>query len=87
MNRQIEIFTAGCGICDEKVSQVRAIACPSCDITVLDMHDEEVLSRARELGVRRIPAVVVDGKLFDCCVGGGCDEETLRAAGIGEPLA
>ena len=86
MNRQIEIFTAGCGVCDETVARVRAIACSSCDITVLDTHDDAVVARARELGVRRVPAVVVDGTLLDCCAGGGCDEETLRAAGIGAPV-
>ena len=85
MKRQIEIFTAGCGVCDQTVAQVRAIACSSCDITVLDTHDDAVVARARALGVRRIPAVVVDGRLLDCCAGGGCDEATLRAAGIGQP--
>ena len=35
--RTVEIFSAGCPACDETVQLVRAIACPSCDVAVLDM--------------------------------------------------
>ncbi len=39
-----------------------------------------------ELGVRAVPAVVVDGELASCCRGVGATEEDLRAAGIGQSL-
>ena len=32
-------------------------------------------------------AVVIDGRLADCRAGGGPNEQRLRAAGIGTPLA
>jgi hypothetical protein len=35
---------------------------------------------------RSVPAVVIDGKLADCCTGRGPDEATLRAAGLGQPI-
>ena len=35
--------------------------------------------RARELGIRSIPAVAIDGKLGDCCAGRGIDPDVLRA--------
>jgi hypothetical protein len=47
------------------------------------MHDAEVARRAKDLGIRSVPAVVIDGKLADCCTGRGVDETTLRAAGVG----
>ena len=50
------------------------------------MHEEAVASRAKELGIQRVPAVLIDGKLADCCAGGGPDERTLRAAGLGVAL-
>ncbi len=84
--RKIEIFSAGCPTCDEAVSQVRALACPSCEIVVLDMKDSTVAQRAKILGVRSVPAVSIDGRLADCCAGRGPDEATLRAAGLGQPL-
>ena len=34
--RTIEIFSAGCPACEETVTLVNRIACPSCDVTVLD---------------------------------------------------
>ena len=82
--RKIEIFSAGCPICDEAVQMVQSIACPSCDVNVLDMNDAGVASRAKDLGVRSVPAVAIDGKLADCCAGRGPDEATLRAAGVGQ---
>jgi glutaredoxin 3 len=82
--RKVEIFTAGCVCCDDTVQMVRSIACPSCDVKVLEMKDPDVASRAKELGIRSVPAVAVDGKLAGCCAGRGPTEEALRAAGIGQ---
>ena len=84
--RKVEIFSAGCGCCEETIALVKSIACPSCDITVLDMKEPEVAERAKSLAIRSVPAVVVDGKLSDCCAGRGPEEHALRATGIGVPL-
>jgi glutaredoxin 3 len=45
-----------------------------------------VAERAKEAGIRSVPAIVIDSKLADCCVGRGPDESTLRAAGLGVAL-
>lgn len=81
--RKIEVFSAGCSACQDVVALVQQVACPSCDVSVLDMNDPNVSSRAKSLGIRSVPAVVIDGKLADCCAGRGPDETTLRAAGLG----
>jgi hypothetical protein len=84
--RKVEVFSAGCAVCDETIAMVRRVACPSCEVTVLDMQDPEVTRRARSLGIRSVPAVVIDGTLAACCSGHGPDEATLRAAGLGQAL-
>ena len=84
--RQIEIFSAGCPTCDDAIKLVNSMACASCNVTVLDMNQADVASRAAQLGIRSVPAVVIDGKLADCCGGSGPDEAALKAAGIGIPL-
>jgi glutaredoxin 3 len=84
--RNIEVFSAGCSCCEETIALVKSIACPSCDITVLDMKQPELAQRAKSLGIRSVPAVVIDGKLADCCPNRGPQPETLRAAGLGVPL-
>ena len=84
--RRVEIFSAGCVACDQAVTLVRRIACSSCEIEVLDMHDPAVAARAKTYAVRAVPAIVVDGQLAACCAGAGPVEATLRAAGIGTPL-
>jgi glutaredoxin 3 len=80
--RKIEIFSAGCPACEETIQLVNRAACPSCDVTVLDMRDPPIASRAKSLGIRSVPAVVIDGRLADCCAGRGPDEQALRAAGL-----
>lgn len=84
--RRIEIFSAGCPACEATIDLVNRIACPACDISVLDMHEAQVAERARTLGVQVVPAVVIDGRLADCCAGRTPDEAALRQAGVGEPL-
>ena len=81
--RTVEVFSAGCPACDEVVKLVNEIACASCSIEVLDMRDDKVAARARSLGVRSVPAVVVDGRLADCCARQGVTEEGLRSVGVG----
>ena len=83
--RQIEVFSAGCLVCDETIRLLNRVACPSCNVTILDMRDPQVASRAGSLGIRSVPAVVIDGTLADCCSGRGPDEQTLRAACLGQP--
>ena len=82
--RKVEIFSAGCACCDETVQLVTRIACPSCDVEVLDMKNTAVAQRATQLGIRSVPAVVINGALADCCAGRGPTEQALRAAGIGQ---
>ena len=85
--RKVEVFSAGCPVCDEAVAEVRRLACSSCDVTVLDMKDAEVAERAKALGIRSVPAVAIDGKLAECCAGRGLDEAVLRAAGLGKEIS
>lgn len=65
---------------------VKRLACPSCDVAVLDMHHPAVAAKAKGYCVTRVPAVAVDGRLASCCTGAGPDEPSLRAAGLGVPL-
>lgn len=84
--RKIEVFSAGCPVCRETIEMVKGNACESCEVSVLDMNDTDVAERAKQLGVRSVPAVIIDGKLADCCAGRGPDEAALKAAGLGQPL-
>ncbi len=84
--RNIEIFTAGCAVCDNTIQAVNELACSSCEVTILDVHDKTVAQRAVELKIHSLPAVVVDGELASCCVGGGIDKATLQAAGVGQAV-
>lgn len=86
LKRRIEVFSAGCPVCEDTISLINKVACPSCEILILDMHQSAVAKKAKGYGIRSVPAVVIDGKLADCCAGRGPDEATLRAAGVGVPL-
>ncbi len=83
--RKIEVFSAGCAVCEDTIALINRIACPSCEVEILDMHQPDVPAKAKGYGIRSVPAVVVNGRPADCSVGRGPDEGTLRAAGIGTP--
>ncbi len=85
--RKVEVFSAGCPVCNDALDMIKGISCEDCDVQVMDMNDSVVAERARKLGIRSVPAIVIDGKLADCCAGRGPDEATLKAAGIGERLS
>lgn len=85
--RKVEVFTAGCPVCDKTVKLVQSLTCPECDVVVYDLNKgcetNECRQRAKDLGIERVPAVAVNGKLVDCCKVGAVDEAALRAAGVG----
>jgi glutaredoxin len=85
--RKIEVFSAGCPLCKDTIELVNRLACPSCDVIVVDMQDIKGATRARELGVKSVPAVAINGKLADCCAGRCPDEAVLREAGLGQPIS
>ena len=86
VKRTIEVFTAGCPCCEDAVKLVQSIACPSCEVKILDMRtDKGAQAKAKQYGVKRVPAVAVNGKLADCCHVGEVSADKLRALGVGTP--
>lgn len=84
--RKVEVFTAGCPICDETVSLVKSLACPSCDVQVYDLREASmpIQEKATRYGITAVPAVAVNGVLLDCCRRGPINAAALRASGIGQ---
>ena len=85
-NRKVEVFSAGCSVCDDAIAKIKEWACDSCEVIVLDMKDDTVAGYAKKLGINSVPAVAIDGIIADCCAGRDISEETLRGAGLGQPI-
>lgn len=87
--RHIEVFTAGCPICDDAVRLVTSLVCPSCDLTIYDLREcgatNECREKANRYGVTAVPALAVNGVLLDCCRREPITADSLMAAGIGQP--
>jgi thioredoxin-like negative regulator of GroEL len=75
--RKVKVFSAGCALCEEVIDVVRREAGSSSEVIVRNMKDARALARAAELGIRSIPAVVVDGRLASRA-GGGVDIQALK---------
>jgi len=84
--RQVEVFTAGCPVCEPTVKLVENLACSNCEVTVYNLFKEGA-DKVEQYEITTVPAVVVDGRLAACCDTRGPDEEQLRAAGLGQPIA
>jgi glutaredoxin 3 len=83
--RKIEIFTAGCPVCDEQVTKVKEAACSSCEIEVLNVKEnEEALKKSKSYNINSLPSVVIDGVLAQCCSNRGIDIDVLKSLGLGK---
>ena len=51
------------------------------DVEIRDMHDPAVAAAARSYGIRRVPAIVIDGRLADFYAARDLDEVTLTQVG------
>jgi len=87
MKKQIEIFTAGCPVCEPVVQLVKDTAGTDCEITIHNLSEQceskICVTKMKEYAVKRLPAVAVDGKLLDCCKNIEITKEDLINAGIG----
>ncbi len=86
--RKIEIFTAGCTVCEPVVEMVKSMACSSCEVIVYDLTnpaETEVLQeKVKTYGIKALPAIAVNGKLLSCCQNKGISADVLKSAGIGQ---
>ncbi len=80
MPHKIEVFSAGCKVCSDTIATVKKLANSEHEIVVQDMQHHETAERAARLGVRSVPAVVINGQVAVCCANQGIDESTLREA-------
>ncbi|MEX2553098.1 MAG: thioredoxin family protein [Actinomycetota bacterium] len=83
--RQVEVFTAGCPVCEPAVQLVKETACSHCEVTVYNLN-EQGADTARQYDLKTVPAVVVDGTLVSCCDNRGPNAEELRRVGIGRSV-
>lgn len=88
MAQRIEIFSAGCPVCEVGEARVRELAGDHQEVVVHDLRtDEAAAALAAERGVKAVPAVMVDGELLGCCRNSGPSDDQLIAAGVGQPPA
>ncbi|HEX9744252.1 MAG TPA: thioredoxin family protein [bacterium] len=78
----IEIFSADCFLCDEAIEAVKKSAGSDWEIKILDIRQPESIEKAKSYGIKRIPAVVVNGNTNLLCPGCVNDKAALKAAGI-----
>ncbi|WP_456423658.1 thioredoxin family protein [Lutibacter sp.] len=85
--QQIEIFTAGCPVCEPVVSLVKETAGENCEIIIHNLSEQnentDGIAKMKEYGVKRLPAVAVGRKLIDCCKNIEITKADLVNAGIG----
>ncbi len=62
--RTIEVFTAGCPLCAETLSEVKkAVASCGCEVIERRCEGAELCAEAKEYRVTKMPTVVVDGQI------------------------
>jgi glutaredoxin 3 len=77
--KKIEVFSAGCSVCEETIEMVKRLAGKH-EVVIHNMNKTGVATKVKGYGVRSVPAVVIDGKLASCCAGRGPDENVLKSA-------
>lgn len=78
--REIEVFSAGCPECERTVALVLAVAGPESQVRIFNLRQGEGIDRAKKLRIRSLPAVAIDGELFDPET--GHDRDLLERAGV-----
>lgn len=85
--RKIEVFTSGCPLCEPVVKMVQDLACEYCEVITYNVaqpcDSKECLTKVKDYGIQKLPAIAIDGKLLDCCQQSSPSIESLQKAGVG----
>jgi len=88
--RKIELFTAGCTVCEPVVEMVKSMACSSCEVVIYNVAEssdtKECLEKVKSYSIKSLPAIAVNGILLNCCQNKGISVDELKNAGIGQPV-
>jgi hypothetical protein len=76
---KVEIYTAGCPLCDETVKEVKNIISED-EIIIYNLNKADDLNKARKYEINRVPAVVVNGRLLNCCKNNKVNKKELIEA-------
>lgn len=81
---KVEVFVAGCQVCESTIKKIKEIAFSSCDVTIYDMNNgcetNICKDKAAEYKVTKVPAIAINGKLMECCSGSMFSEASSRNA-------
>jgi hypothetical protein len=62
--RKIEVFTAGCSLCDDTLRLVKeAVSTCGCEVIERRCPSQQMCDEGKEYGVRAMPTVAVDGAI------------------------
>jgi len=65
MPRKIEVFSAGCPLCNETLAAVKnAVADCGCEVVERRCSGTECCDEAKQYDVKAMPTVVVDGRIM-----------------------
>ncbi len=63
--RKIEVFTAGCSLCEEALRLVKdAVISCGCEVIERRCPPQQMSEEGKAYGVRAMPTVVVDGSII-----------------------
>jgi len=80
MPKLIEVFTAGCPLCEPVVEMAKRAAGTEVEVLIHDVNTDAARQAADDYAVKTVPALVVDGSLLGCCRNTGPQEQELVAA-------
>ena len=60
---RIEIFSGGCGLCEEAADIVELGKCKDCKMEVLDVNSEENRGIVKRYSISAVPSIVIDGRI------------------------
>jgi len=67
MGHNIEVFTAGCHLCEETMEIVRKVKCEGCSLTEYNIKErcesKICLKKEQQYGIKAVPTIVIDGKI------------------------
>ncbi len=62
--RQIEVFTAGCGLCSDTLSLIRkSVSECGCEVVERRCEGDQQCDAAKTYGITKMPTVVVGGQI------------------------
>ena len=62
MPHLVEVYIAGCKLCEKTIEIIKELVCPECEIKIYNVVENPEYLEKTSIQIKAVPTIIIDGK-------------------------